>query len=495
MNTSLCFYPECPNSPDFICFCSGDEITFCEAHLSQHISEGFNHDIREKFVDLSKGDRKILIAQCKLSIRKLKEIRDNINKKTKDYIQKIIEQAKHDFEYLRHKELLIMEVIEFLKMKKKIFYNKNHSECEQFIINYSKNPENICKKLQENEVDFIEDLDLGYNQSELKLKIEGLQDEISNLWGSFHNIINERYDIATQISKELENKFKSHKIDSLKNNDKLSDTLSYLGLNYEDGCIAEANDTKIWYFQYNTKSMITVNILAQKDSSYNFSLPENLSCNASYCKLGTTKFFYYSGYNENVYLDSTYIFDAQNKTYEKKASWILNQLAACSLYKQDVYVFGGCNHKLHGKSGKYSLISNTWKEIASLPSVSHHNLSLVFNNHIIISGYHLGSAIKYNIKENKYICSGSLTPNCYKIVCKGNGKVFIFENNKLHESTSNACTEFVLVKSSIGLPNQPIISYAIRNGDFIYFALIDMNLYRFNLNSKVVSMVRKINVV
>ena len=77
-----------------------------------------------------------------------------------------------------------------------------------------------------------------------------------------------------------------------------------MGLNYEDGSIVELNDTKIYYFQYNTKSMITVNILAQKNSSYVFNLPENLSSNASYCKIGSNKFFYYSGYNENIQIYS-----------------------------------------------------------------------------------------------------------------------------------------------------------------------------------------------
>ncbi|OMJ79407.1 hypothetical protein SteCoe_20561 [Stentor coeruleus] len=489
MNINLCFYPQCLNSPEFICFCSDKETIFCEDHLSLHISEGYNHKIKKNF-----GNRKIFITQCKLSLSKLKSIRDNINKKVNDCIKKIIEQAKFNFEYLRRKELLIMKVIEALKIKKKFCNNQDERECEKFIIKYSRSPENICQKLQEKEVAFIENLDIGCMKNDLELKIKGLKEEISELRDNFRGINNEIFNI-TKITEESQKRFEDHEINLKKNYDNLLDTQSYLGLNYEDECIENSNDTKIWYFQYNTMTMVTVNVTAQVDSAYIFNLPQKLSSNASYCKISKNKFFYYSGYNEKVYLDSTYIFDAENKTYEKKASWKLNQLAACSLYKRNIYVFGGCNNKLHGESGKYNLVSDTWNEIASLPAVSHHNLSLVIDKHIIISGFHLSSAFKYNIKNNNYIYVGSFTPNCHKIVCKGKGKVFIFENNKLHESTTKDCTNFVLLKSAVGLPDKFIQSYTIRNEDYLYFILGDMNLYRFNLNSKVVSIVRNIHVV
>ncbi|OMJ68798.1 hypothetical protein SteCoe_33638 [Stentor coeruleus] len=223
------------------------------------------------------------------------------------------------------------------------------------------------------------------------------------------------------------------------------------------------------------------------DKSYIFNTPSVLSTQSGFCKLDDDTFFCYSGHTGSSYLNTAYIFDTKNKNFEEKTSWNHNGYTsgACTLYEQNIYVFGGCiGGSQHAECFKYILNSNSWQKIASIPTASYYNSSIAIGNNIIISGYCLPCTFNYSIEFNKYTPSPSLFSICKnKVVCKGDDRIYVFENDYMN---------FILINSSTQVADQFLISPVTRYMNNIFFLLFDLNIYKFSLESKSVSLIRRV---
>lgn len=111
MKRNTCQYKTCDNDPEFSCKCAENNSFFCKIHIQVHASEVNNafHDIMPNYIKIDAEHKTIFLAQCNSFLANIKRIRDSINQKVKETIEKVMKKAVEDFEYLRKTELLITE--------------------------------------------------------------------------------------------------------------------------------------------------------------------------------------------------------------------------------------------------------------------------------------------------------------------------------------------------------------------------------------------------
>lgn len=210
MNTYLCSTLECTNLYNYICYCNGIEKGFCKDHLSLHMSTEGEHDIKKKNFCLTIDENEILIAQCEVSLKKLDSIREKMNKKSKEIIEKIVEKTKQNLDCIREKQSFIFKVLEFLRQNERVKLKNNQSEHEKFIFNYAKNPKAYYDKLLVEESEIIETLDLDKKEENLKIKAyrlnrkyEKIKDYVINLYGQYESIKSEIFSNIMIVKKKI----------------------------------------------------------------------------------------------------------------------------------------------------------------------------------------------------------------------------------------------------------------------------------------------------
>jgi hypothetical protein len=161
-----------------------------------------------------------------------------------------------------------------------------------------------------------------------------------------------------------------------------------------------------------------------------------------------------------------------------------------SYYAGWVYVFGGNNGFPLSDCEKYCVADNTWTNVSSLPSASWHNCSVVMENSIFVTGQQLSYVCRYNPDQNTFTSHGNFTRESYKLICTANNKLYVFDMKRIYESKDNEMNCF----EDIG-PFQKYywgISYKIRNGNRIYFLLVDGSILKFDIISRSMSVFRKV---
>ena len=93
---------------------------------------------------------------------------------------------------------------------------------------------------------------------------------------------------------------------------------------------------------------------------------------------------------------------------------------------------------------------------------------------------------KYMPEHDNYtvIASQGIVNN-HKFLCKTSGKVYLFENFRISEYD----TEWTVVKTGNNVPNASLLSYTVRDGEYVFFLLTNKTIYRFNINTKEVTVV------
>lgn len=323
MIKTTCSISKCYNDPDYICSCEGNEVNICKDHLSLHMFKEVNYNVKKNFIGLSPDDKEILTAHCESSLKKLKTVREHVSNKARECINKILENLKVDLETIREKYMMILEVMEYLKQKDRVLLKKDNSKCEKFIIKSVKNPLEFNEKLKKKELEMIKEFDFEIKENILQTKIYKLNETVLNV------------------------------------DYKFSKLCGLIGFDYEKEINNEVKDEKnMYYFKNSSHDLVIIDVFEEKDTQKSFKVYEDMSCYSNICKIDNQRLFYYSGYNNFYYLDSTYIFNVHENVFDKKTSWKKNGYGGISsLYKDHVYLFGGCHYVYQSQSYKYRIAS------------------------------------------------------------------------------------------------------------------------------------------
>jgi Kelch motif len=497
METSeICEFPGCLSLPEYLCECSSEPKKLCTEHLSIHVKDEGKHRILENYIEISDGKSTIISIQCTRSLSKFKSLRENIIRISNKTIQKIIDTTVSHMQKIRELELLFDNTIEYLQKNNKIIKKKSQSSMEDFILKYLNHPDDIYEDLLKQEYEIILKLDiekkletvieensnLKKNLDLTKLNFSRLDSECKSLRSVYEEVLSQKIGLQEKTDR-LE--YMESFMQKLIGEDQLKDLLS-----------SEYNSKNMCYFERNSKTLNIISI-SEVDEKYQLEISDSLDINSGFCELPNNEYFYYAGCPLN-FVDFVYIINPSHKTATKRSSGKAKcNIGSCSYYESKVYIFGGQNSLSQeiNDAEIYNLNSNTWQDASNLPVACAWISSVVFDKMIMITGFQASTVYNYSIEKNLYSFAGNFTPNRHKVICQGLGKVYVFENGKLHESFDSGVSQYLLINGGTGIPhNQQLISYIIRNQIFVYFILNNKIIYRFNLLTKEIKYIRQITV-
>ncbi|OMJ71398.1 hypothetical protein SteCoe_30389 [Stentor coeruleus] len=493
MEISLCQFESCKLDPEYLCKGFEHSNYFCTEHLEVHCGEGNDHNISKNFIDLVESDRVILINKCKISLRSLKEMKTNISKKLNESIEKLMKQSINDFEFIRKKELLISEVINFLKLKNKLILRAMQSKEEKFIMKYISTPDKLTKKISEKEAQIICKLDFEQRETNLKAQIEKFQEDFQEKL----ILLDEKHkESIADETKKFQLTIEEINNSMLDNIAQLKNRLTYLEEN--TGYIQDDDKESQYFYFFNqdSKRLNTINLASDKDTFYDYDIPDLMGYSGGFCMVSPELFFVNSGYVGGAYITgNTYIFNLEQKSAEKKESLKIRGFnGVCSFLNDCIYSFAGYNlSALLTESVKFDLNAGKWQNIQDLPLATHCNSSVVFGNKIIIIGYNIASAYIYSVQENSYSSVGVFQASCYKMIFKVRNKVYVLENNKLHENTCPGLGQFSYIATSIGV-GERLTCIPTTYKKEVYFMVRNNNsIFKINLQTKSVTVFRNTN--
>ena len=475
-----CCYMNCTGLPEYKCDCLEEPTYFCSEHIDIHIREEKDHKVAKNYLEISKGDAKMIGMQCSKCIEKFKKIKEKIILKSKEFINKILDQTVKYTTNNRELENLHLLVLEYLQINDKVVYRSHQTEIEKFILMNIENPNEIYAELIEREKEIVYEMDFDG-------KVKSLAEKNVILMKSLEEITNELNSLKESDNQlQIQNKELIRNINYIK---KVVGDSSYMDL------IDESFSTKlICYFDQNTKNLCKINASSNSDTRVAINIPDNLSVNAGLCQLPNNQFFYYGG-NHSGYVDYSYIIDIGANTGVKKAGCKPKaNIGCCCYYNDSIYAFAGQNNAGAWcvDSEKYSIASNAWQSIANFPVVMGYSTIITMTDQILVSGYNSSGVYAYNPTNNIYgtYINGHISAGHHRILCKGLGKVFLFYNSQLWDISTYTANTYKIINSSTGIPNNYLYSYVIRDEVNIFFMLNNKVIYKFNLFSKEVSQLR-----
>lgn len=441
-----CDYELCKNLPEFICECEGKTAKFCEKHIEVHGLNKCQHNITPNSIPITKAQKKIFHVSCSQGIEKLKLMEEKVIKQSRESIQRITSIAIKDLEFLRERQSIFNDVIEYIMNNDEIIKMKEPNKRDQIIF-----------KLLGKEPVFDE--------------LQKIEDEMMELL-DFENTI-----------KKMQEKEENN----TKNNEKKFDIIykclgisSYVDLinNYD---YEYEKSNFIFYPENDTKNLICVNPFNAKDSKHVLDISDNLRYYGGICLISKNELLY------NLQ-NKTFIIDLERKVGIKKRSSSQNRDytgQVCEINKT-VYFFDS------QISEKYHILTNTWKTISQMPTSSKYNSCTGIISDIILTGRELDCVYKYNINLDSYIKYGNFTSGKNKVLLREFFKIYILEEGKIYENINPGFTEFRVVSTGVCIPNKYMRGYPIKKDNYIYFVLSDKYIYQFDLKLKALKQVRKI---
>jgi hypothetical protein len=252
---------------------------------------------------------------------------------------------------------------------------------------------------------------------------------------------------------------------------------------------------KICYFEQNSKFLVTVTVTSENDSKKQLEIPENQSVDAGTCQLSEADFFVLGGTIGNNFKETGYIINIPTSSIQQTTVYPARKakIGCCALFNQSVYVFGGST--LRGPSKEcesFNLSSNAWTKLADLPIASELTSTQTVSEEILIGTFKANCIYKYEVFHNNFKSYGALSVGP-KVLVSGLGQLFVFSNANVYESTDEELTQLQLIPKAIGLPkNAYLLSYPVRNAENWFFLLNNLNIYRFNLETKELKNIRRI---
>jgi Kelch motif len=448
-----CTAQTCKNEAEIRCECNSPHLLFCELHISLHIREPGSHILKPYNISIDESLKKVLIISFRNCIYNSKTTKEDLIKKSNALVSNIIKQTTESCEKIRESENMYIKAIEYLQTEK---YIKNNSPVGQFVLKYLENQHLI-------ETDFAK-----------------MRSEVSFIDNSPLNFQNSK-----RVPEDLYLELERNKEFYQKSLDELQDQINTLTCCLEEKEILNKyhNSSFLCYFEKNSKNLIKLQVLKDSDLKIPINMNDDMDYKAGYCELPKDRFFYYGGY-PSTRTDYVYIINAEKNSAVKRPNRKIKHSMGCCYYNDFVYIFGGYLNGNYTKDAeKYHIGSDTWKELQMTPEDLEETSIVSSQNKILLVGYRSLNVYVYSISTNSYYSTYVLTEKKCKFVVNGLGKVYIFENFKLHESDSYSSINFTHISNTI-VPNFYLRGYTIRNEYSLYFLLEDWNIYRFNLLTK-----------
>jgi hypothetical protein len=491
-----CFFPSCSSPCDLLCHCTSPPTAICSVHISSHLTLDCPHPFETLSHHISHEEKLYLTAHIVESIRRLHLLRAEVQLEAKASIEAITAKTLLSLENIRKQEALLNRALERIAIDDKIEGVEAKTEEEEFILQYLQEPNAILKKIKEtrewmiNEVRLKNQRNCGEDEeqrsvdrmrAEFDKNIQRLNDQIRDFTSMFAT---ERKNFETIMGMQKEEYEK--RLNNLKN------SIAFLKhMNSEDIIDEEFPPKRLFYLENGTKNLCCVNPFAEIDQKVQLKLAENLSLFAGLCEIEPNKLFYYGGTQGTC--NYTFIIDNELKTIVKREpNKPKSYIGICAMINGFVYIFGGYlnNSKYTEESEKYYIPTDQWFPVTNLPIKSAYNSCVSKDSEIFITGYQPDKLYIYDTKFDAYTNYGNFTGSSYKVLCLTQGILYVFDKNKVYKSEDGKV--FAIVNQSSNLPNNYLITCPVRCGKGIYFVLEDTTIYRFDLSTETISMLRKV---
>ena len=309
-----CHYEGCNLDAALRCKCSNPPVFYCNYHITLHLKQEGKHNIKSNYIEISKQAALMLTLSFQRCLEKCRILKENLIKEGNFAIQKLISNVNAACCQLREHEIIYIKALEFLQDEKPIKKHSNFSDVEELIIRYKRNQ------------DLIDDDILNIQKEADIFNVITLVDP---------KLLQEK-DI--QISRLLEEiKVSSSKEKILK--DCLKTTYPNASEFIED-ILAKHDMKHIYYFENNTKKLVTVNALENIDSFEIINIPDNLFQSSAYCYLPSNKLFCYGG-KGNEETNMLFILNTDNKQIEYLERRMKKYDMATCFISDSVYIIGG----------------------------------------------------------------------------------------------------------------------------------------------------------
>ncbi|OMJ80772.1 hypothetical protein SteCoe_18879 [Stentor coeruleus] len=517
-----CEYIHCKNEPVYICPCPTKDSAFCADHIKSHVREqGYHGKVSDNFIGISEGEKVNIALQCEAGLIELKKIKEKISLEANKAMKIIIEATVSNYEYIKYEEDIFKEILEFLSINNKIIKRKEYSPKDQKIIDSMKNPQHILDTLKSKEKDMI--AKVNYKSDEdINIIIRNCSDKIEEMKQEMKQEIEKK---NSDMTEKLENYKKSaitciehyiNQIGLLINNFGIKVSPEYINdefirenmgefniseklnnyktLNFPKHFYDETYKSRyLGFFDDKTKVFNIVDCPEERLSKIDINIETPLWTWAGWCELPDNRMIYYSGHDtiNNIYPITIYEFNFESPqnfiTLEIDKSKVKGKGYTGSLgyYNNCFYSFGGYTLAGYLKdSGMFDLQTKEWSDLEPLPEVCGHNSCITVTDKLAVIGYNPTKIFIYDTIKKNYESQGNF-PLAHKFIAKGDSKIIIFENNKIHE-TKEGEYNFIQVNGNSGISGCALISYVIRYKLYLYFALQNRRLYKFNLITKIV---------
>jgi hypothetical protein len=468
-----CIFPGCITKPLLTCTCSDKKPKICNFHFQDHIIQYPNCKALENFFRVFTTESEDIVNKCENARSKLFEAKRKILDKSKEIVCQIIEITQKGVEKLREIE---RELQEFRIEAENSFKEgdiRSKGNWVTVFVNSTEKIEGIVRRVNEIEEKTIMKIDFNEKIEENKRQCNQLIENCKNQC---------KADMESFKNQQLEQKVRMAKAFGITIKEDIQENLELI-----DKC-SEKNDQFMCYFDKNSKNLNIIDVNSNKDTKHTLNeLNTNWSYMCASALLPGNKYFTYACDITEIYSSYSnlaFIIGIDDKTIEVCMPSKSQGYSGESIYYNGcVYVFGAYTSKTESTSEKYDILTRKWFDIASLPSPSCWNCTVLVDNLIFIAGIYSTIVSKYNTIDDSISSYGNFA-DIYKRICYAFGKIYLFVQENIYESTNVENPEFVRISSSSSLSNRRVISYSVQNGVNIYFLQEDWIIYRFNVLTK-----------
>lgn len=424
-----CSYGSCSERADFYCgWCKGYRIELCKRHSSEHCAETGQHKLSKLYCLVEENQKGNLLEIMSHKLASLIDLKSKVLSITNNLVKYIYQQGQKSLDLIQEAQNELYQHIKSLNISNEILQTTY---------------ENLTK-------------------------LEGLEFILDTALLDY-----------SSISTEIEGFYSKNFLSSIKSQH--PDTKNYT--------------TIISYFARNSKNLITFNVANSKYESVAIDIEKPMGNCAGWCLLPEKKVFYYGGQKNALYapLDICCIIDPEtNKLEMKRRGPIkLYNIGLCSYFDDNVYMFGGLTNLglIVANSYKYSIVNDTWADIAPLPSPSGFNSSALVSGNIMITGK-MFTLLMYNPQTNTYLEKISKAEYS-KFLLPYGYKFFLFCKRVLIEG--DLVSSKYVNKKTIISDDSTLKCYPVLHLSWIYFELSDGNLYRLHTRTKEIENMGRIN--
>ena len=247
----------------------------------------------------------------------------------------------------------------------------------------------------------------------------------------------------------------------------------------------------IRFFKNNSLIMVKISLEDCEKTDENMNSPHKFSYLAGICEIQGL-LFHVGGLLGEKSTGNSLVFNPSNSAVTWMESCKRRSSPCAINIGTKIYVFGGSDQFLSFLSTceVYNFLDHKWSEFTSLPQSSDGMSAGVLGNYILLSGYLHTKAYIYDTLASQYLDVLELPDFKEKVFCTGLGMAYVLCNKKLYESKQGKPFKWKAVRDIVYYSGW-CIGNPIKKGKLLYWYTTDKELWKFDLDTKGVFLLKK----